>query len=200
MPVQIFLVAPKNADTAEFADILAKTLSAAPVAALFLPRGARTPATYEQFVRAAKKPAQDKNCAVLIEGDPRLVTALGADGLHVGEDIKGLKPILKTLQPDHIVGAGPTSSRHTAMGLGEAGVDYVQFGAFETAPSADQRALANWWTSNFQVPAVLMDAQTPVALFDSENCEFAGVGANIWNAQEGAPEALRILNARLEKL
>src|SRR5690606_35723341 len=80
---QIYLIAPAGAEPASFAESLASALAAAPVAALFLPKGDSAENAYKALVKAVAPVAQARDCAVLIEGEPGWVKTLGADGLHV---------------------------------------------------------------------------------------------------------------------
>ena len=83
MTAQIILIAPVDADAAECSHKLDEALAAAPVAALLIPRGARSEGAYKTLVKGVVGRAQGAGVAVLIEGDPGLVRTLGADGVHV---------------------------------------------------------------------------------------------------------------------
>jgi thiamine-phosphate pyrophosphorylase len=83
MTAQIFLVAPADADAPACLTKLDEALSAAPVAAMLIPRGQRSEGSYKALVKGVVGRAQTAGVAILIEGDPGLVRMLGADGLHV---------------------------------------------------------------------------------------------------------------------
>src|SRR5688572_25803814 len=74
--------------------------------------------------------AQDRGVAVLINDRPDLAVELGADGVHVGQSDMPYANARKLVGPDAVVGVTCHDSRHLAMEAGEAGADYVAFGAF----------------------------------------------------------------------
>lgn len=197
MTVQIFLVAPTDSTTDRFAIALDKALDAVPVAALFLPRGDRDPGSYKNFVRAVLPLAQDRDCAVLVDTDPELAWELAADGAHVTGGLKTVSEALSALKPDLIVGAGGITSHHDAMNKGEAGADYVFFGALDQVPASSQQTEdANWWAETFEVPCVLYEPG-PETL-DDFRCEFVGLGPSVWSHPEGPAKALTDISARFE--
>jgi len=187
MPVQIFLVAPDAQDAETFAPMLAAALDAADIAALLLPRGERSEDIYRAFAKAIIPLAQDKGCAVLVDNDAALAKALGADGAHLTGGIKAFTEAAKSLKPEMIAGAGNIHFRHDAMQKGEAGADYLFFGALGGVSDPDAPALADWWTETFEIPCVLYAGggwHETMA-----KCEFAGLGgAAIWE-HEGGPAA-----------
>ena len=118
--------------------------------------------------------AQDFGAAAIIFGDVKLARTLRADGVHFVVQTDG---VLESLIADARAVLGVTAnigvdagiSRHRAMEAGEAGADYVAFGAAE--PSAVARKarddLVAWWAEIFEVPCVALDvvsaAETAVA-------------------------------------
>lgn len=166
----IFLIAPMGTD-------VALALARQPARALLL---LRAEGDYAQWVRSVAPPAQAQGVAVLIEGDPAEVVALGADGLHVTGGLAKVKAALAALQPRHVVGAGGIRTRHEAMTFGEAGVDYVFFGPISGPIAPGTRELARWWAETMEVPAVLSDPEAVDASAGSEGCEFLGLGEAAW--------------------
>jgi thiamine-phosphate pyrophosphorylase len=70
------------------------------------------------------------------------------------------------LGPDAQIGRTCHDSRHLAMEAGEAGADYVAFGAFyptTTKPSnyRPAPAILSWWSSLFELPCVAIGGITP---------------------------------------
>lgn len=188
MSAQIFLVAPDNAEPAAFLQHLAETLDASPVAALYLPQGAREAGAYADFARAVIPVAQDRGCAVLLDNDASLAKKLGADGVHVSQGIAAFKAAIEMLKPDMIVGAGAIHARHDAMTKAEAGADYIFFGAIGMAATPEDIENALWWAETFEIPTVLFEA-SPQALAASE-VEFLGLGQSVWEANDGPAKAL----------
>jgi len=91
------------------------------------------------------------------------------------------------------IGVTCHDSRHLAMEAGEAGADYVAFGAFyptTTKPSSyrpDPSILA-WWTTLFASPCVAIGGITPdnAAPLIAAGADFIAVSNAVWGDDEGA--------------
>jgi thiamine-phosphate pyrophosphorylase len=175
MTTDIYLIAPEDMDAAALKPALASALVGNMIAAVLVPRGARSERDYKELVKALLPLAQGAGAAVLVEGEPGLVRLLGADGLHVTGGIGAVRAAIEALKPDFIVGAGDVRSRDDAMGKGEAGVDYLLFGALSGPVPAPQRDLARWWAETMQIPGVLSDPEADAESFEAEGCEFIGL-------------------------
>jgi thiamine-phosphate pyrophosphorylase len=167
----IFLIAPPGVDLARGLDRFPATR------ALLLRRGE---GDYAAWVHSAAPIAQARDVAVLIEGEPADVKALGADGLHVTSGLAAVRTAVATLKPQLIVGAGGILSRDDAMSLGEAGVDYVFFGPLSGATDERTRELARWWAETMQVSCVLSDPEAIDGPAEAEGCDFIGLGDAVW--------------------
>src|SRR5262245_61316361 len=109
--------------------------------------------------------AQDRGVAVLINDRPDLAVELGADGVHVGQEDVPYAQARKLVGPNAIVGVTCYASRHLAMEAGEAGADYVAFGAFYPTETKDPSSTAdcellNWWQEAVEVPCVAIGGIT----------------------------------------
>jgi thiamine-phosphate pyrophosphorylase len=195
MPTQIVLIAPENVDTA----VIASVLDAADASAMIVPRRNMGESAYKKLVQAILPKAQQRDCAVLLEGEPGLVRMLGADGLHVEGTEDLVREAIDRLKPDHIVGARATS-RDDAMAKGELGVDYILFGTIEFALDEDDGDLAGWWAETMEVPAVLSDPGADPETIDPRGCEFAALSDSLWNAKEGPVAAAEAFVRRLEAI
>lgn len=183
MADQIFLIAPGDIDAAGFAPKLQAVLAAAPVSVLLLPTGERADPDYTAFVNAIAPLAQAKGAAVLLDNRPDLVTALGADGVHITSGIKTLREAIATLKPDFIVGSGDIGSRHEAMLRGELDIDYLLFGD----RGESDAEMANWWAETFEVPSVYLATSPSDSALPSLRTEFIALD-DIWDAPEKLPE------------
>ncbi|MGQ0673121.1 MAG: thiamine phosphate synthase [Hyphomicrobium sp.] len=130
------------------------------------------PATDRVFdaeaARAMVRIAQSRDAAALVADDAHLAHSLEADGVHLGwsADIVTRYEQARThLGAGAIVGADAGCSRHVAMQLGEAGADYVAFGAVEGGMDADgtdivdavgtgRLDLVAWWSEIFEPPVM----------------------------------------------
>jgi thiamine-phosphate pyrophosphorylase len=84
-------------------------------------------------------------------------------------------------------------SRHLAMEAGEAGADYVSFGAFfesqtkVTSKRADPELL-RWWSTLFELPVVAIGGITPdrAAPLVAAGADFIATSHAVWNGDEMA--------------
>ena len=97
------------------------------------------------------------------------------------------------LGPGAQIGKTCHDSRHLAMEAGEAGADYVAFGAFyptTTKPShyRPQPPILTWWSAVFEIPCVAIGGITPDngrPLVDA-GAEFLAVCQAVWSADDPA--------------
>jgi thiamine-phosphate pyrophosphorylase len=193
---ELYLIAPPDAAADDFAACLKRVLAATEIAALLLPQGVRSEGDYAAFAAAIVPVAQAAGVAVLLEGDPARVRALGADGLHVEGPAAALKKAVAALKPDLIVGAGGSDSRHDAMSKAELGPDYIMFGSISGAMEPEVRELAGWWAQTMETPGVLSDPAADAASADAEGCEFLALSKSIWSAADPVA-AVAAIAARL---
>ena len=104
--------------------------------------------------------------------------------------------------PDGIVGVTCHDSRHLAMEAGEAGADYVAFGAFFPTPTKEPKTdadieLLRWWAEAMVVPVVAIGGITVAnapALIEA-GADFLAVAAGVWEHADGPEAAVREFNA-----
>ena len=202
---RLYLIAPPTLpDLAGFADALARALDAGDVAALQL-RLKDVPDTEVLRAAAALIPvAQARGVAVLMNDRMDLAKASGCDGVHLGQGDGDPVAARKLLGAEAMIGVTCHASRHLAMQAGEAGADYVAFGAFfptgtkETMHQADPELL-EWWSEMFEVPCVAIGGIT------AANCpplvragaDFLAVVGAVWNHPEGPAAGVRAMNAAI---
>lgn len=203
-PAGLYLVTPIVDDARAFLPALRSALEATAVASLLLRLRAEDAGAAKRAIGDVAALAQPLGVALLVEGEPELVTRAGADGLHVTEGEERLAEALESLHPDFIVGAGALPSRDDAMHAGEAGADYVLFGdvgAEEGPPSPEwilERTL--WWAEIFNTPCVALarhlDEIGPLA---QAGADFVMVGEAIWDDPRGPADAIRDAASRLAR-
>ena len=177
---QLYLVAPAELPP-DFAETLGGVLEAAEIACLRLPPRPGM----AHMVRLA----QGRGTAVVIEGDPELAAALGADGVHL-PDMKAYGAARGRLGHDAIIGVSCDRSRHDAMEAGEAGADYIAFAA--------DLELVRWWAELMLVPLVAeLESLDQAAEFAAAGAEFIGLGEALWHDPAGAPAAAKRLAAAI---
>jgi thiamine-phosphate pyrophosphorylase len=151
--------------------------------------------------------AQDRGVAVLINDRPDLAVELGADGVHVGQGDMPYANARKLVGPDAIVGVTCHDSRHLAMEAGEAGADYVAFGAFYPTDTKDPSAkaepeLLTWWQELMELPCVAIGGVTAdnARPLVAAGADFLAVSAGVWKHERGPREAVRAFNTIFDEL
>jgi thiamine-phosphate pyrophosphorylase len=137
-----------------------------------------------------------RDVAFIVNDSIELAKRIGADGVHLGQEDGTVAEARDELGREAQIGVTCHDSRHLAMDAGEAGADYVAFGAFfptttkEVSHRADLESL-EWWQSIFEIPCVAIGGITP------ENCgplvsagaDFLAVSGAVWSGDEA--EAVR---------
>ena len=198
---RLYLVTPPALDPAAFAVPLAQALDAGDVACVQLRLKDCSDDSIRRACDVLRPVAQQREVAFILNDRPDLAKEAGCDGVHVGQ---GDTPYAKARQivgKDAIVGVTCHDSRHLAMEAGEAGADYVAFGAFyaTTTKPSDYRPtpdLLEWWAEMMEVPCVAIGGITP------ENCtplvqagaDFIAVVTGVWNHPQGPGAAVLAYN------
>ncbi|MXO71647.1 thiamine phosphate synthase [Alteraurantiacibacter buctensis] len=135
----------------------------------------------------------ERDVAFIVNDSIALAKRLKADGVHLGQDDGDVKEAREELGREAQIGVTCHASRHLAMEAGEAGADYVAFGAF--FPSGTKQTehhaepdLLEFWAGLFEIPCVAIGGITP------ENCaplvaagaDFLAVSGAVWNGDEAA--------------
>ncbi|HSV30335.1 MAG TPA: thiamine phosphate synthase [Candidatus Omnitrophota bacterium] len=157
--------------------------------------------TVARVVDVLRPPAQKRGIAVLLNDRPDLAFETGCDGVHIGQSDASYAEARKALGGEAIVGVTCHDSRHLAMEAGEAGADYVAFGAFfpTDTKAVEHKAeieILEWWTGLFTVPCVAIGGITV------DNCrplvearaDFLAVSGGVWNHPAGPAEAVKAFN------
>lgn len=204
---KIYLITPPAlADLQRFTPLLDAALSGGAVACLQL----RLKDVADDAVLAAAAAllpvARRHDVHFLLNDRPDLALRAGADGVHVGQSDAGCAEARKILGPDKTVGVTCHASYHLAIEAGEAGADYVAFGAFfptrtKEAPARAEVALLEDWSAMTVVPCVAIGG------INAENCaplvragaDFLAVSGAVWDAAEGPAAALARLSAAIEE-
>ncbi len=202
---RLYLITPPALDPGRFADDLAAALDAGDVAAVQL---RLKPITDDALLRAIdvlRPVAQSRGVAFLLNDRPDLVRESGCDGAHVGADDMAVAAARRLLGPDLTLGASCYASRDRAMTAGEAGADYVAFGAFfptltKDAPARAKPEILSWWAELMELPSVAIGG------INAENCaplvaagaDFLAVISAVWGHPAGPAAGVRALNAAIE--
>ena len=192
---QLYLISPLEVGGA-FPDRLARALGAGPVAAFQF----RIKGIDEHEAARLAEPLQricgDADCAFIVNDSIALARRLGADGVHLGQEDGLVSEARDRLGREAQIGVTCHASRHLAMQAGEAGADYVAFGAFflsETKPS-DHRPeleLVEFWSAVFEIPCVAIGGITPAncAPLVAAGADFLAVSQAVWRGDEAVAVA-----------
>ncbi len=200
------LTPPRIDDVPGFARTLEEVLSAGNVAALQIRLKDASDAHLRDCYNAIAPIADAHNVAILLNDRVDLAKALGADGVHLGQEDMPLRDARAALGKDAMIGITAHDSRHLAMLAGEGGADYVAFGAFfESATKMPKTTatteLLNWWSELFEIPCVAIGG------ISAENCtpliqagaDFLAVSGGVWNAPGGPAKAVQDFIAAISK-
>ena len=203
---RLYLVTPPAFAPAAFADALGRALDAGDVACVQL---RLKDAADDDVLRAAAAllpVTQARGVALLVNDRPDLAVAAGADGVHVGQDDAPCAEARRLVGADRIVGVTCHASRHLAMEAGEAGADYVAFGAFHPTATKDPKARAEpdilrWWSDLFELPCVaiggiLVENCAPLV---AAGADFLAVCGGVWQHPDGPAAAVAAFNAVLDR-
>ena len=195
-PCQLYLISPPAIDGG-FADTLAAALDAAPVAAFQF----RIKGLGEHDLARIAPPLQrvcaDRDVAFIVNDSASLAKRLGADGVHLGQDDGDPREARALLGPAVQIGVTCHDSRHLAMAAGEAGADYVAFGAFyptitKATRHRPDRSILSWWTTLFELPCVAIGGITPAnaRVLADAGADFLAVSGAVWRAADGPAAAV----------
>ena len=194
---QLYLISPLDVGR-DFPARLEEALGAGPVAAFqFRVKG------LEQHEAARLAEPLQAICAAhdvafIVNDDVALAKRLGADGVHLGQGDGDPKEARRLLGPDAQIGVTCHNSRHLAMDAGEAGADYVAFGAFfpTMTKAVEHRAdpeILTWWQGLFELPCVAIGGITidnAKTLVDA-GADFLAVSGGVWAYRDGPGAAVR---------
>ncbi|EKN00145.1 thiamine phosphate synthase [Acidocella sp. MX-AZ02] len=187
-----------------FERLLAEALDAGDVAALQLRLKDVPEAELLRVIDRLRPIAQSRNVAFLLNDNPALAVKSGCDGAHVGQTDMPAKQARKILG-DLTLGVTCHNSRHLAMEAGEAGADYVAFGAFFPTTTKEPPEMAEietlkLWAETMEIPCVAIGGIT------AENCaplvevraEFVAVSGAVWNHKDGAAAGVKAMLRAIE--
>lgn len=203
-PCRLYLITPERMDPHAFASQLAEALNAGDVACVQL----RLKGADDDAIRSAAETlapvAQSRDVAFLMNDRPDLAAETGCDGVHVGQEDWPYARAREMVGEDAIVGVTCHDSRHLAMVAGEAGADYVAFGAFFPTESKDAKGhpdpdILSWWSELMTVPCVAIGGITPAncGVLVTAGADFLAVLSAVWNHPDGPGAAVREFNAAI---
>jgi thiamine-phosphate pyrophosphorylase len=164
-PCKIYLISPQDV-TGTFADRLRSAIEPGLAAAFQLRVKDVSEAELARLAEPLQRICADGGVAFIVNDSMRLAKRLGADGVHLGQSDGDIREARALLGPSAQIGKTCHDSRHLAMEAGEAGADYVAFGAFypTTTKPSDYRpepSILTWWSTLFEIPCVAIGGIAP---------------------------------------
>ena len=187
---RLYLISPQDVGGG-FPDRLKAALDGGSVAAFQL----RVKDVPEDEIARLAEPLQricaDARVAFIVNDSASLAKRLGADGVHLGQQDGDVRQARALLGPSAQIGVTCHDSRHLAMEAGEAGADYVAFGAFHptsTKPShyRPDPSILTWWSALFEIPCVAIGGITPenAAPLVEAGADFLAVCQSVWGRSD----------------
>ncbi|MDX2112602.1 MAG: thiamine phosphate synthase [Alphaproteobacteria bacterium] len=211
---RLYLISPPAIELPKFAESLKAAFDGGDVGSFQL---RLKNASDAEVMKAAEKliPICHAHGTAFIMNDrPDLAVKCGADGVHLGQEDLETMPISKAREiigEQSIIGVSCHDSRHLAMDAGEAGADYVAFGAFYPTKSKDAAKLAkygvptaeilSWWAENTVLPCVAIGGMTPAnsAPLAKAGADFIAVITAVWEHPDGPKKAVEEFNRAIER-
>jgi thiamine-phosphate pyrophosphorylase len=201
---RLYLVTPPRLDPAAFRDPLAAALDAGDVACVQLRLKDAGDDAVRRAIDVLRPVVQSRDVAFILNDRPDLAASTGCDGVHVGQEDAPYAAARRAMGANAIVGVTCHASRHLAMEAGEAGADYVAFGAFfptgtkETTHRAEPEILS-WWAEIFEIPCVAIGGITPANCgpLVTAGADFLAVVSAVWDHPDGPAAGVRAFDAAI---
>jgi thiamine-phosphate pyrophosphorylase len=195
-PCQLYLISPLEVG-GEFPARLADALAGGPVAAFQLRVKGVDQHEAARLAEPLQRVCADAEVAFIVNDSVALARRLGADGVHLGQSDGDPREARLALGPAAQIGVTCHDSRHLAMDAGEAGADYVAFGAFFPTETKETRhrpepSILGWWSRLFEIPCVAIGGITPRngRVLVEAGADFLAVCSAVWGHEKGAAAAV----------
>ncbi len=194
---QLYLISPLDTG-GDFPDRLRAALEGGPVAAFQFRVKDMDQHAAARLAAPLQAICAEHDCAFIVNDSVALAKRLGADGVHLGQGDGDPREARDVLGRDAQIGVTCHNSRHLALEAGEAGADYVAFGAFY--PSSTKQAkyqaepeILHWWSSMMELPCVAIGGITTAnaAALVEAGADFLAVSGGVWNHADGPQSAVR---------
>jgi thiamine-phosphate pyrophosphorylase len=198
---QLYLISPLEVG-GDFPDRLRAAFEAGPVAAFQFRVKGLTQHEAADLGKPLREICAEHDVAFIVNRDISLAKRLNADGIHLSHSDGDPRETREILGQEIQIGVSCAGSRHAAMEAGDAGADYVSFGAFhptttkEVSEYADPELLT-WWQGLFELPCVAVGGikvENAAALVEA-GADFLAVSSGVWAHPEGPAAAVKGFNA-----
>jgi len=206
LATQLYLISPPNVG-GDFPDRLTRALEAG--RGLITAFQFRVKDVDQHEAARLAEPLQEicaaYEVAFIVNDSVPLAKRLKADGVHLGQGDGDPKEAREVLGLEAQIGVTCHASKHLAMEAGEAGADYVAFGAFYESSTKDKgdaerptTEIIEWWVKLFEIPVVAIGGMTPsnCAPLVAAGTDFLAVSGAVWNGDER--EAVHAFKSAIE--
>jgi thiamine-phosphate pyrophosphorylase len=179
--MQFYLVAPAALAAKDIVSCATAACAAGECASIIVPESVS-----QEDVAAL----QALGLAVFLQDvEPRIVSRLRADGLHINTSEFAVVDLRMSLPRDAMVGVGCGVSRHAAMEASEQGADYV---AFNQKKQTGGEPLVKWWNDIAELPCVPFDAVSlaDLATLLPQKPDFIRPSDEMWESAEAAAKII----------
>jgi thiamine-phosphate pyrophosphorylase len=208
---RLYLISPGKFVLPVFAAQLEAALGAGDVGAFQLRMKDATDDMIRDAVRVLMPIVHAHGVAFMLNDRVDLAKELKVDGVHLGQEDMKIAEARNMLGAHIAIGISCHDSGHLAMEAGEAGADYVAFGAYHPTQSKSPEKLAMygtpapdllpWWSTYTTVPSVAIGGLTP------ENCgelvmqgaDFIAAITAVWSHADGPAAAVKAFNAAIKE-
>lgn len=202
----LYLISPPQFELSEFTEKLKDAFAGGEIAAFQL----RMKGVDDEDIILASRQlmpiCHHHNTQFILNDRPDLAFKINADGVHIGDDDAEYKKARDIMGKNKVIGVSCYGSTDHAMTVGNAGADYVSFGAFFPTHTKKAKAhpapdILKWWSNYSNVPCVAIGGITP------QNCgELARQGADfiaaisaIWNHPHSPKYAVHDMLKQIHK-
>lgn len=195
-PCQLYLISPLDVG-GDFPNRLEQALDGGPVAAFQFRVKDMDQHEAARLAEPLQRLCVDREIAFIVNDDMSLAKRIGADGVHLGQSDGDPREAREVLGSAAQIGVTCHDSRHLAMEAGEAGADYVAFGAFFPTSTKETRhrpdpSILSWWATLFELPSVAIGGINPAngrVLVDA-GADFLAVCSSVWDHVDGPAAAV----------
>ncbi len=200
-PCALYLISPPSIVLDDFMPRLRQALSGGAVACFQLRLKGADDGTIIAAAKAVKPILDAEDVALVINDRADIAAKVDADAVHLGQEDGDVGAARELLGFDKAIGVTCHDSRHLAMLAGEAGADYVAFGAFfptntKAAKTRAEPEILRWWSALSELPCVAIGGITAANCGDlvKAGADMLAVSSAVWDHPEGPAAAVRELN------
>lgn len=204
---KLYLITPPRFDLESFVVRLERALGAGEVAAVQLRLKDVSDDEILTVGERLKPLVQSAGGVFFVNDRPDLARRIEADGVHIGQQDWPIAKARAEVGRNALIGVTCHDSRHLAIEAGEAGADYVAFGAFyptstKTPPAVADPDLLAWWQAIMELPCVAIGGVTPANAepLVRAGADFVAAASGVWDWPDGEAAAVKAFNAIFDRV